>query len=173
MSILTGGHTGSGSASNNPWAAPNANSASSLTWYYYHDTKTFASGPKLLLGRRYHGSATIVDKSLDHVISTGCQMTHLVSNLEYLLLLCFSTADKFWGKINSAKNENKHSKLDTEFVIWRPCWNDMICTQVTNAKIPIVTAGYHHTFLSSTELLIDGMWRPGNWMQKAKSFDLQ
>ena len=121
MSILTGGHTGSGSASNNPWAAPNANSASSLTWYYYHDTKTFASGPKLLLGRRYHGSATIVDQSLDHVISTGCQMTHLVSNLEYLLLLCFSTADKFWGKISSAKNENKRSKLDTEFVIRRPC----------------------------------------------------
>ena len=77
MSILTGGHTGSGSASNNPWAAPNANSASSLTWYYYHETKTFASGPKLLLGRRYHGSATIVDQGPDHVISTGRQMTNL------------------------------------------------------------------------------------------------
>ena len=71
MSILTGGHTGSGSASNNPWAAPNANSASSLTWYYYHETKTFASGPKLMVGRRYHGSATIVDQGPDHVISTG------------------------------------------------------------------------------------------------------
>ena len=94
MSILTGGHTGSGSASNNPWAAPNANSASSLTWYYYHETKTFAPGPKLLLGRRYHGSATIVD-------------------------------------------------------------------QVTKAKMPIVTAGYHHTFLSSTELLINGKWQAG------------
>ena len=95
MSILTGGHTGAGSASNNPWAAPNANSASSLTWYYYHETKTFVSGPKLLLGRRYHGSATIMD-------------------------------------------------------------------QVTKAKIPIVTAGYHHTFLSSTELLINGKWQAGN-----------
>ena len=94
MSILTGGHTGAGSASNNPWAAPNANSASSLTWYYYHETKTFAPGPKLLLGRRYHGSATIVD-------------------------------------------------------------------QVTKAKIPIVTAGYHHTFLSSTELLINRKWQAG------------
>jgi hypothetical protein len=37
----------------------------------------------------------------------------------------------------------------------------MICTQVTKAKIPIVTAGYHHTFLSSTELLINGKWQAG------------
>ena len=32
---------------------------------------------------------------LDHVISTGCQMTNLVLNFEYLLLLCFLTTAKF------------------------------------------------------------------------------
>ena len=31
----------------------------------------------------------------DHVISTGRQMTSLVSNFEYLLLLCFGTAVEF------------------------------------------------------------------------------
>ena len=30
----------------------------------------------------------------DHVISTGHQMTNLVSNFEYLLLLCFLTVAK-------------------------------------------------------------------------------
>ena len=39
-----------------------ANSASSQTFYYNHLTKIFTSGPTLLEGRRYHGSATIVDK---------------------------------------------------------------------------------------------------------------
>ena len=34
---------------------------------------------------------------LDHVILTGCQMNNLVSNFEYLLLLCFLTAAKFWN----------------------------------------------------------------------------
>ena len=31
----------------------------------------------------------------NHVISTGCQMTNLVSNFEYLLLLCSSTVAEF------------------------------------------------------------------------------
>ena len=31
----------------------------------------------------------------DHVISTGRQMTNLVLNFEYLLLLCFLTAAEF------------------------------------------------------------------------------
>ena len=31
----------------------------------------------------------------DHVISTGCQMTNLVLNFEYLLLLCFLTRVEF------------------------------------------------------------------------------
>ena len=31
----------------------------------------------------------------DHVISTGHQMTNLVSNFEYLLLLCFLTVAEF------------------------------------------------------------------------------
>ena len=34
-------------------------------------------------------------KGADHVISTGRQMTNLVSNFEYLSLLCFLTMDEF------------------------------------------------------------------------------
>ena len=49
VSLLSGGWT-------------NANSASAQTWYYNHDTEVFTSGPDLLEGRRYHGSATNVDK---------------------------------------------------------------------------------------------------------------
>ena len=33
-----------------------------LTWYYNHETESFTPGPNLLQRRRYHGSATIVDK---------------------------------------------------------------------------------------------------------------
>ena len=36
--------------------------SSSKTWYYNHETKTFTSGPTLLEGRRFHGSATYVDR---------------------------------------------------------------------------------------------------------------
>ena len=39
-------------------------------------------------------TATIV-QGPDHVISTCRQMTNLVSNFEYLLLLCFLTMDEF------------------------------------------------------------------------------
>ena len=39
-----------------------ANSYSSQTWFYNHETETFSSGPTLLEGRRVHASATIVDK---------------------------------------------------------------------------------------------------------------
>ena len=49
VSILSGGTT-------------LANSASSKTFYYNHDTEIFTSGPTLLEGRRLHGSATIEDK---------------------------------------------------------------------------------------------------------------
>ena len=49
VSILSGGYT-------------DANYASSQTWFYNHETETFSSGPTLLEGRRYHASATIVDK---------------------------------------------------------------------------------------------------------------
>ena len=49
VSILSGGMT-------------NADVISSKTWYYNHDTEVFTSGPDLLMKRRYHGSATIVDK---------------------------------------------------------------------------------------------------------------
>ena len=69
------------------------------------------------------------------------QMAHLVSNFEYLLLLCFLTLAEFWnlghlqstlGNLNSKeiilskldffpeKNQNKHSKYNTKFVIRRP-----------------------------------------------------
>ena len=49
VSILSGGMT-------------NADVISAKTWYYNHDTEVFTSGPDLLMKRRYHGSATIVDK---------------------------------------------------------------------------------------------------------------
>jgi len=35
---------------------------SPLTWFFNHATQTFSSGPSLLVGRKGHGSATIVDK---------------------------------------------------------------------------------------------------------------
>ena len=35
---------------------------SAKTWYYNHETESFTNGPNLLERRRYHGSATIVDK---------------------------------------------------------------------------------------------------------------
>ena len=49
VSILSGGWT-------------NVNYDSSQTWFYNHETEAFSSGPTLLEGRRYHESATIVDK---------------------------------------------------------------------------------------------------------------
>ena len=51
---------------------------------------------------------------LNHVISTGNQMTNLVSNFEYLLLLCFLTAAEFWNFSTVAKSgpiQNRHWKL--------------------------------------------------------------
>ena len=35
------------------------------------------------------------DKGLDHVISTGRQMTNFLSNFEYLLILCFLNVAEF------------------------------------------------------------------------------
>ena len=49
VSLLSGGWT-------------DATSSSPLTWYINHETNVFSAGPSLLEGRRYHGSATIVDK---------------------------------------------------------------------------------------------------------------
>ena len=49
VSLLSGGET-------------NAKWYSAKTWYYNHDTEAFTSGPKLLKGRIWHGSATVVDK---------------------------------------------------------------------------------------------------------------
>ena len=47
VSLLSGGWTGD---------------YSPLTWFFNHETQAFSSGPSLLEGRYYHGSATIVDK---------------------------------------------------------------------------------------------------------------
>ena len=47
VSLLSGGDTGD---------------YSPLTWFFNHETQAFSSGPSLLEGRYYHGSATIVDK---------------------------------------------------------------------------------------------------------------
>ena len=49
-SIITGGNT----------SIPDITSE---TWYYNHETQTFTSGPKLMVARSSHGSATIVDKT--------------------------------------------------------------------------------------------------------------
>ena len=49
VSILSGGFT-------------SAASYSPLTWYFNHETNIFLAGPTLLEGKRYHGSATCVDK---------------------------------------------------------------------------------------------------------------
>ena len=49
VSILSGGST-------------DATPSSPLTWYFNHETNVFSSGPSLLEGRRYHGSATYMDK---------------------------------------------------------------------------------------------------------------
>jgi len=49
VSLLSGGCT-------------SATCSSPLTWYFNHETNVFSPGPSLLEGRRYHGSATIVDK---------------------------------------------------------------------------------------------------------------
>ena len=47
-SILAGGET-------------EDSSASAKTWYYDHEEQNFSEGPALLQGRRYHGSATVID----------------------------------------------------------------------------------------------------------------
>ena len=52
VSIITGG-------TNNNDELPDI---TSKTWYYNHETESFTPGPNLLQRRRYHGSATIVDK---------------------------------------------------------------------------------------------------------------
>jgi hypothetical protein len=49
VSLLSGGQT-------------YASLYSPLTWYFNHETNVFSSGPSLLKGRLYHGSATVVDK---------------------------------------------------------------------------------------------------------------
>ena len=45
------------------------NSNSAQTWYYNHDTEAFTSGPDLLQGRTYHGSAVNVDKVTKAIIA--------------------------------------------------------------------------------------------------------
>ena len=74
VSLLSGGET-------------NANSASAKTWYYNHDTEAFTSGPDLLEGRRYHGSALNVDKVTKSkiVVVTGGYNGNRMDSTELLI----------------------------------------------------------------------------------------
>ena len=60
------------------------NSNSAQTWYYNHDTEAFTSGPDLLQGRTYHGSAVNVDKVTKEIIAvvTGGQMVNGTNYLD-------------------------------------------------------------------------------------------
>ena len=50
ISLLSGGQTN------------NANTYSTKTWFYNHDTEAFTSGPDLLEGRHHHDSVINVDR---------------------------------------------------------------------------------------------------------------
>jgi hypothetical protein len=73
VSLLSGGWT-------------SATSQSPLTWFFNHETQAFSSGPSLLEGRYWHGSATIVDKVTKAKIpmvtggSGGGDSTELLTN---------------------------------------------------------------------------------------------
>ena len=74
VSILSGGLT-------------NTNSYSAKTWYYNHDTETFTSGPDLMEGRSYHGSALNVDKVTKSkiVVVTGGYKSGYLDSTEMLI----------------------------------------------------------------------------------------
>ena len=59
VSLLSGGITNASSAIVTVYGQK---SATAKTWFYNHYTEAFTSGPDLLEGRSYHGSATNVDK---------------------------------------------------------------------------------------------------------------
>ena len=65
-----------------------ANSYSSQTWFYNHETGTFSSGPTLLEGRELHASATIVDKVTKDkipVVTGGADIVDIVNSTELLI----------------------------------------------------------------------------------------
>ena len=74
VSLLSGGRT-------------NKDSYSAKTWYYNHDTETFTSGPDLMEGRRYHGSALNVDKVTKSkiVVVTGGYNGNILDSTELLI----------------------------------------------------------------------------------------
>ena len=75
VSLLSGGDT-------------NANAYSAQTWYYNHDTEAFTSGPNLLQGRKYHGSAVNVDKVTKTrvvVVTGGHNGTNYIDSTEMLI----------------------------------------------------------------------------------------
>ena len=74
FSLLSGGNT-------------DTNSYSSKTWYYNHDTETFTSGPDLLEGRYFHGSALNVDKvtKAKIVFVTGGYNNGILDSTEMLI----------------------------------------------------------------------------------------
>ena len=73
FSLLSGGITNTGSAK---------------TWYYNHDTETFTSGPDLMEGRFWHGSALNVDKvtkSKIVVVTGGWNGNNYMDSTELLI----------------------------------------------------------------------------------------
>jgi len=64
------------------------NTYSAKTWYYNHDTETFTSGPDLLEGRIYHGSALNVDevtKAKIVVVTGGYNYPNYMDSTELLI----------------------------------------------------------------------------------------
>ena len=74
VSILSGG-------SPSTWAY------STQTWYYNHETEAFTSGPALMEGRVYHGSATNEDKvtKAKIVVVTGGYNGNIMDSTELLI----------------------------------------------------------------------------------------
>ena len=74
VSLLSGGST-------------DTDSYSAKTWYYNHDTEAFTSGPDLLEGRRFHGSATNVDKvtKAKNVVIAGGWNGNYMNSTEMLI----------------------------------------------------------------------------------------
>jgi hypothetical protein len=71
VSLLSGGYINS--------------AISAKTWYYNHDTEAFTSGPDLLQGRRYHGSAINVDKVAKIAVVTGGYSSGSLDSTEMLI----------------------------------------------------------------------------------------
>ena len=76
ISLLSGGQTN------------NANTYSTKTWFYNHDTEAFTSGPDLLEGRHHHDSVINVDrvtKAKITVITGGNRYGNFMDSTELLI----------------------------------------------------------------------------------------